>query len=418
MSTLVQEAKQRIKKVRQAEVKIVVHNNNQPVQDAVVNIRMLNHHYLFGAVCYQYGKYSDPAMNDRFTDLFVKLFNYTMVPYHWSWYEPQKGKFNEPYTSNLIKWADKNHLKKKLHALIWQDLIPDWINYNDDIKQLYTERISRLMQLHGDDFDFFDVANETTVHERYIGTPNDTPVAHWIRDYGPINMVKFGTKLVRSFKPEAKLIYGDFNIHVDKYFDFLREMRDNDVDIDILGMQSHMHRERWTYEHTIETIDRAAAFGWPIHFPECSILSGSPVGDINYHTNSENKWRETEEDLLSQAAYAEDFYTLVFGHPATEALSWFDLTDHRWLGAPSGVVTEDLKEKPIYKTLDRLINHEWRTDANMTTSSDGVCGARLFFGDYETTVTSKDKKTTHHISIPRKSFYAGVNDEVVIKLEV
>ena len=418
MSRLIQEARERIVQVRQQEVRFLVTREGKPVEGAVVQVRMKAHDYLFGAVCYQYGTYDSPRMNQRFTRLFTRLFNYTMVPYHWSWYEPERGVYREPYTSNLIRWADRQGLKKKLHALIWQDLIPGWISYQDDIKGLYEERITRLMEQHGDDFDFVDVVNEITVYDRYIGTPNDTPVAHWIRDFGQVNTVQFGTRLVRAIKPDAKLIYGDFNVRTDAYYDFLRQLRDADADIDLLGIQSHMHRDRWSMEETLAIMDRAAAFGWPLHFPECSILSGVPVGEINYQSDTENVWTDTEEGRHSQAEYARDFYTLVFSHPATEALSWFDFTDRRWLNAPSGVVTEDLQEKPVYDALDRLINEEWRTDAALCTNAQGLCGGRLFFGKYEVTVLYEGQEQRFQKELRRPSFYAGGGAPVMLRLEI
>lgn len=220
---------------------------------------------------------------------------------------------------------------------------------------------------YGDDFDFFDLANETTVNDRF-----DNPVSRWVNKIGPINMMKFGTGLVRSFKPHAKLLYGDWNVHVDAYYDLLRDMRENDVDIDILGIQSHQHVDRWSPEETMRIMDLAAEFGWPIHFPENSICSGKPIGVTNYSAGAVNRWSETEEDLYSQAEFSRDFYTLVFSHPAVEALSWFDFTDHRWLGAPAGIVTDDLKIKPVYNVLYDLIHREWHTDADLTTGSSGI----------------------------------------------
>jgi endo-1,4-beta-xylanase len=413
MSDIIQDAKRRIKQVRQKDVELLVLKDGKPVENAGVSIRMKNHQFLFGAVCYKYGTYESQEMNDLFTKQFTKLFNYTMVPYHWSWYEPKHQQYNEPYTSNLIKWAKANNIKRKLHALIWHELCPDWVTFDDDITERYRERISHLMANYGDDFDFFDLANETTVNNRF-----DNPVSRWVNKMGPINMMKFGTKLVRSYKPEAKLLYGDWNVHVEEYYDLLREMRENDVDIDIIGMQSHMHVDRWTQEETMRVMDRAAEFGWPIHFPECSVCSGKPVGVTNYSAGAVNQWIETEEDLYSQAEFARDFYTLVFSHPSTEALSWFDFTDHRWLGAPAGLVNDDLKIKPIYNTLYDLIHREWHTDADLVTGSSGICKTRLFFGNYYITVDIKGERTTVNRDVLRESFYSGGGEpsRLVIKL--
>lgn len=411
MSELLNEAKRRINQVRQTDVELLVLKDGKPVENAKITVRMKNHQYLFGAVCYKYGTYEEPERNKLFSEEFIKLFNYTMIPYHWSWYEPKPKCYNEPYTGNLIRWAKQNNIKRKLHALIWHELCPDWVGYDDDMEKLYTERIAHLVQNYGNDFDFIDLVNETTVNDRF-----DNPVSRWVKRIGPINMMKFASKLVRSYKQDAKLLYGEWNVHTEEYYEFLRDIRENNIDIDILGIQSHQHVDRWSEEETMRIMDRAGEYGWPIHFSENSICSGKPLGVTNYAAGARNQWIETEDDLYSQAEFARDFYTLVFSHPATEALSWFDFTDHRWLDAPAGVVTEDLKRKPVYHTLYDLIHREWHTDADLVTASNGICKTRLFFGDYEITVNFEGQSTTFNSNIHRESFYSGNGEARLLKI--
>lgn len=400
-SELIQEARRRIRQVRQKEVELIVLKDGEPVRDAQVSFRMKNHQFLFGAVCYAHGTLDHPGREERFTELFTRLFNYTMVPFHWSWYEKERGKYNEPYTGNLVRWAGEQHLKKKLHALIWHELCPDWVT-DETVEEEYVRRISHLMGRYGDEFDFFDLANETTVNDRF-----DNPVSRWVKRKGPIEMMKFGSRLVRAWKPDAKLLFGDWNVHGEEYFEFLRAMREADVDIDIIGMQSHMHRDLWSQEETLRVIRRAAEYGWPIHFPECSICSGKPVGEMSYGAGAVNRFSETEDDLFWQAEFARDFYTLVFSEPAVEALSWFDFTEHRWLNAPAGVVDDDLNPKPVYGALYDLIHREWHTDADVKTGENGCCGARLFCGNYDITVRTEGGIKTVNRDILRESFYAG-----------
>jgi endo-1,4-beta-xylanase len=415
MSEMIQDAKRRIKQVRQTEVELLLLKDGKPVDNATVAFRMKNHQFLFGAICYKYGTYKTQEMNDLFSEEFIKLFNYTMMPYHWSMYEPKRNQYKEPYTSNLVKWAQANNIKRKLHALVWHECCPDWVTYEDNLTKLYTERITYLMENYGKNFDFIDVVNETTVNNRF-----DNPVSRWVDKTGPINMMKFATELVRSFKTDAKLLYGEWNVHGDEYYNLLRDMREHDVDIDILGIQSHQHVNLWTQEQTLRIIDRASEFGWPIHFPENSFCSGKPIGVTDYSPGAKNYWIETEEDLYTQAELARDFYTLVFSHPAVEALSWFDFTDHHWLGAPAGVVTDDLKLKPVYHTLYDLIHREWHTDADLVTGSNGTCNTRLFFGNYDIIVDIHGQKTTVNRDILRESFYNGCENprQIIVELEV
>lgn len=400
--SVLNDARRRIEQVRKKDVDILVQRDGQRLPDAVVRVRMKNHAFLFGAVCYAHGTYGDPAQEQRFTELFTNLFNYTMVPFHWKWYEPQRGQYKEPYTGNLVRWASENGLKKKLHALIWHELCPDWVT-DETVQDEYVRRISHLMQTYGNDFDFFDLANETTVNDRF-----DNPVSRWVKRIGPVGMMRFGTKLVRAFKPDATLLYGDWNVHKEEYFDFLKTLREEGVDIDVIGMQSHMQRDLWSEEETMRVIERAATYGFPIHFPECSICSGTPIGELRYDSDGTvNRFFENEEWAQWQADFASDFYTLVFSEPAVEALSWFDFTDHRWLGAPGGVIDDDMNPKPVYRALYDLIHRQWHTDADLRTGSEGLASARLFCGDYEITVEADGRTQTFLRTVPREHFYTG-----------
>ena len=400
--SVLNDARRRIEQVRKKDVDILVQRDGQRLPDAVVRVCMKNHAFLFGAVCYAHGTYGDPAQEQRFTELFTNLFNYTMVPFHWKWYEPQRGQYKEPYTGNLVRWASENGLKKKLHALIWHELCPDWVT-DETVQDEYVRRISHLMQTYGNDFDFFDLANETTVNDRF-----DNPVSRWVKRIGPVEMMRFGTKLVRAFKPDATLLYGDWNVHKEEYFDFLKTLREEGVDIDVIGMQSHMQRDLWSEEETMRVIERAATYGFPIHFPECSICSGTPIDELRYDSDGTvNRFFENEEWAQWQADFASDFYTLVFSEPAVEALSWFDFTDHRWLGAPGGVIDDDMNPKPVYRALYDLIHRQWHTDADLRTGSEGLANARLFCGDYEITVEADGRTQTFLRTVPREHFYTG-----------
>ena len=75
---------------------------------------------------------------------------------------------------------------------------------------------------------------------------------------------------------------------------------------------------------------------------------------------------------------------MAFSHPALEAITWWDLVDGRWLGAPSGLVRGDFTPKPAYDALLRLIRREWWTpEQALTTDAAGRVTFRGFLGAYE-----------------------------------
>ena len=136
-------------------------------------------------------------------------------------------------------------------------------------------------------------------------------------------------------------------------------------------------------------------------------MSGKPVGYMEYSANAVNRYTEEEEDLYFQADFSKEFYTLVFSHPAVEALSWFDFTDHRWLGAPAGLVDDDVRPKPVYNALRKLIHEEWHSDEDAITNEYGVAKARLFCGNYDIIVETETGEKVFNRDVIRESFYAG-----------
>lgn len=80
------------------------------------------------------------------------------------------------------------------------------------------------------------------------------------------------------------------------------------------------------------------------------------------------------------------FYTVLFSHPAVEAITWWDFSDQgAWQGAPAGFVREDMSPKPAYQALLKLIKDKWWTRTEVEIGSQGEARFRGFYGDYRAT---------------------------------
>lgn len=67
MSEYIYEARKRIRQIRMTDVEITVLKDGKPAENAAVSLRMKNHQFLFGAVCYAHGKLGHPGREERFT---------------------------------------------------------------------------------------------------------------------------------------------------------------------------------------------------------------------------------------------------------------------------------------------------------------------------------------------------------------
>ena len=76
-----------------------------------------------------------------------------------------------------------------------------------------------------------------------------------------------------------------------------------------------------------------------------------------------------------------------------KSIVWWNMVDGYAAYAPlgsedgenkfaGGLVHFDMTKKPAYETLDRLINHEWKTEADAVVEN-GEYSFRGFYGEYE-----------------------------------
>jgi GH35 family endo-1,4-beta-xylanase len=158
------------------------------------------------------------------------------------------------------------------------------------------------------------------------------------------------------------------------------------IEIDALGLQSHMHQGYWGEEKTLRIIDRFARYGLPIHFTETTIVSGRlmppEIEDLNDYQIPD--WPTNPEGEARQADDIVRHYKTLLSHPAVEAMTYWDSTDNAWLGAPAGLLRKDLSPKPSYEALLALVKGEWwLKPTTMTTDAQGRLRFSGFLGEYE-----------------------------------
>ena len=97
-----------------------------------------------------------------------------------------------------------------------------------------------------------------------------------------------------------------------------------------------------------------------------------------------------------------ELYTVLFSHPALQAITWWDFSDDRaWKGAPAGLVRKDMTPKPVYTALHKLIRETWWTRADATADARGAALVRVYRGTH--TLTARDAAghtSTQQVELP------------------
>ena len=239
--------------------------------------------------------------------------------------------------------------------------------------------------------DMWDVINEAVimpVFDKY-----DNGLTRLCQAMGRIKLIKTVFETARETNPSATLLINDFD--VSPAYDILVEgCLEAGIQIDAIGIQSHMHQGYWGVEKTLKVLDQFTRFNLPIHFTETTLVSGQlmppEIVDLNdyqvtdWPTTPQGEDRQAEETLLH--------YKTLFAHPLVEGITWWDMSDGGWLNAPAGLLRRDGSSKPAYDELLKLIKGEWWTSPiKLATNNQGEIRFNGLFGDYELLYDGKRK---------------------------
>lgn len=390
-------ADSRIEKHRKADVTLkVVDKQGKPLPGAQVEVEQTRHAFLFGCNIFPLFSYQGEQHN-KYSKQFSALLNYATLAFYWGAYEPERGRKGRDLQERIARWCKEHDIATKGHPLVWHEVYPGWApNDPDQAKPLLRERVREIVSQFAGLIDRWDVVNEATVSERF-----NNGVGNWVKRDGAGAVVAECLAWAREANPRAILLYNDYNLSP-ALERLVEELIRRKSPLDAIGIQSHMHGGEWPLERAWQVCETYARFGKPLHFTETTVLSGE------HGFMRPRPWPTTPEGEARQADYVEKFYTILFSHPAVEAITWWDFMDGGWQGAPAGLIREDLSPKPVYHRLMRLIKGKWWTREVLWTNARGEVRLRGFLGDYRVVVSATVGRRTQ--TFPLK---CGKNEWVI-----
>jgi endo-1,4-beta-xylanase len=409
-----QSADERIAQHRQAKATVIVTDaDGTPIPHASVSIEQSRHAFLFGCNFFNFGKLPKKEDELAYREQFASLFNFATLPFYWPMYERERGKPQHEFTRTVAEWCRDHGIVPKGHPLAWNYSDPRWLPDDPaEIRSLQYARISDCVSHFRGLIDTWDVVNEATHFERENFLRRAPKMTRMWQATGRIEFVDQCFKLARKANPQATLLINDYRVDP-AYEQLLKTVteRAGERPYNVIGLQSHMHGGVWSNDKIWEVCERYSRFDVPLHFTELTILSGVRN---EQGTTEENRWPSTPQGESDQAEQVRRVYTMLFSHPAVQAITWWDFADwHAWQGAPAGLLRDDLTPKPAYKVLQELIKQRWWTSLAAKSDLTGRVTFRGFLGDYE--VTAKDSQGT-----PIKSKFrltAGTDNEIHLVLK-
>lgn len=391
------EADARIEKYRKGDIAVrMIGPSGQPLASGhKVKIEQTRHKFLFGSDIFMLSKCRTPAENAAYEKYFADLLNYATLPFYWWEYEPQPGQPSYAATEEIVRWCRQNNVTTKGHPLAWNWEDPAWLPRDlEAAMHLQFDRIGRCVTQFRGGVEIWDVVNEATHFDRPEPKANAPVLTEAISRTGVPAYVRTAFKAARAANSQATLVINDYRTDAaygEKVVSQLVDEAGRPL-YDVIGIQSHQHGGAWPVEKIWEVCERFAVFGKALHFTETTFLSGKLGWELK-KKDPQFKWESTPEGERRQAEEVARFYTVLFSHPAVEAITWWDLTDQgAWQDAPAGVLREDMTPKPAYQALMGLIKGKWWTRTAVAVGQNGEARFRGFFGEYKVSVEEQGRQ--------------------------
>jgi len=383
---LLDSAEARIEEHRRAAASLrMMAPDGRPIGGLSGRVRLVRREFKLGANAFCLGQIDDAGRQRDYDERFAALLNYATLPFYWGGYEPETDAPQAERLRAMAEWCRDNAVAAKGHPLVWHETFPKWADAMEDAEVLrrLEARVRRIVSEFAGLVDIWDVVNEATVSARV-----ENAVGRWAKAAGAAACVAKALGWAHEANKAATLLYNDFNVSPD-FESLVQSLVDSGAPVHTVGVQSHMHKGTRPLEWVWNACEAYARWGLPVHFTEATVLSGrlKAEDDDDWHRVRDD-WPTTPEGEAAQLEYGRDFYTLLFSHPAVEAVTWWDFSDDRaWQGAPAGLVRKDMSPKPLYEWLAGSFGPggRWSTDESFASGADGRAEVRCFFGEHEVT---------------------------------
>ena len=386
-----------------------------------VKVDQLTHSFQFGSHIFNLNQLGRDEWNRLYEATFTNLWNAATVPFYWRNMEPEEGRIRYaggPHDTKefwnsvsgmsakekgekfieyrrvapdvALEFCERHGLSPHGHVMIYGCELahPAWTVAENDKKLLaarYERRIRQLGDYYGGRLPQWDVVNESVdrsckaggfVHDKVMwGNPNFiVPDDYTYRSF------KWAEE---AFPKDVKFVINDS--WRETYVEFAKQLIDRGAKLDVIGIQMHIFKANqardiaegrpciangtsWAPADQMEMLKKIDSLGRPIHLSEITI----PAVD------------DSLPEQERQARMVRDNYRLWFSWPSIYRITYWNLVDYTYHkeSLSSGLFTRDMKKKLAYHTLDRLINHEWRTHLSVVADGQGKIFFRGFRGRY------------------------------------
>jgi endo-1,4-beta-xylanase len=278
----------------------------------------------------------------------------------WPDVHPARNRFDFEKADALVDFARQHNIGIRGHTLAWYGGMPDWTNAiasRAEAEEELVGHIETVVARYRGDIPSWDVVNEPLID--WPEDANSLRPSIWTRQLGS-DYIPIALKTTARVDPATQLVLNEYDVEYrgDRFaarrkalIQLLRSLRDRDVPLHAVGLQSHLFGNR--------ALDRDAlqAFLREIVALKLDVLI-TELDVIDYEFPD-----DTSERDARVAAIARDYLQAVYEVVHPKALLTWGLTDRytwvpTWFKRVDGLpnrplpLDADLKPKPLFDVIE------------------------------------------------------------------
>jgi len=349
-----------------------------------VRVEQLRHEFWFGAAISSgpFGWQADSPDTAKYKEVFLENFNAAVTENALKWHamEGKQGQIDYSIVDAILAWTEENDIPLRGHNIFWgvPQFVPGWQKSLDDdaLRETIKNRAVTIGRKYKGRFAEYDLNNEmlhANYYEDRLGPQITKQMADWVREGDP----------------EAVLYLNDYDIltgsRVDDYVVQAKGLLAQGVPIGGLGVQGHVHGDRFDADALKRSLETLAELKLPIRITEFNM----PGQKSRYGRDRNARLSDAEEEAKAKALV--DYYRICFAQPAVKGiLMWGFWEGANWIPA-SSLYRRDWTPTPAAGAYRDLVYREWWTDWKGKADGEGRCELRAFYGKHRVTVGGESR---------------------------
>jgi endo-1,4-beta-xylanase len=278
----------------------------------------------------------------------------------WPDVHPARNRFDFEKADALVDFARQHNIEIRGHTLAWYGGMPDWTNEiasRAEAEEELVGHIETVVARYRGDIPSWDVVNEPLVD-----WPEDAASLRpsiWTRQLGQ-DYIPIALRTTARVDPGTRLVLNEYDVEYqgDRFaarrkalIQLLRSLRDRDVPLHAVGLQSHLFGDRALDRDGLQAFLReVAVLKLDVLITELDVIDYEFPADIGARDARVAAIAQDYLEIVCEVVHPKALLTWGLSDRYTWVPTWFKRTD----GLPNRPLPldADLKPKPLFDVIE------------------------------------------------------------------